>query len=478
MMIIRRLICSIFCFVLFGTGSILYAQVKHVILISIDGLHNDMYLDATWPVPNLRGLMKEGTYANHCLGGFPSYTYPSHTAMITGAYPARSGIYFNQPISSRGDWFWFVNAVKVPTLWQVLKAKGLTTAAVQWPVSVGGTKINDLPKLDRKDDITWNMPEIWDNNHPDDRITETRHYATKGLVEEVEENATGKLDSTNFNDNYFSLDENAGRVAAYVFQAKKPVFMVVNFACVDGQEHEFGRDADSVRLALASVDRAIGEILEAVEKSKERANTTIIVTGDHGFANINQIMRPNMLLSRIPARFIAAGGSAFLYSQVKAIEPGDPAAQKRVNEEIVKAVTDSLNQLPKDKLKLFRIIDRNELDRMGADSNALMALAATPGLVFSGSSKPKQTENHGPGTLVQNNKLEGLFIPTTGGHHGYDPNIPEMYTGFIAAGAGIKKGGHIKEMKLVDIAPLIAKLLNIEFKSPDGKLKPGILKQN
>jgi hypothetical protein len=51
-----------------------------------------------------------------------------------------------------------------------------------------------------------------------------------------------------------------------------------------------------------------------------------------------------------------------------------------------------------------------------------------------------------------------------------------MWTRFIAAGAGINKGGHIKEIKVVDIAPLIAKLLQIDFVKPDGKLAEGILK--
>src|ERR1700761_7007431 len=74
------------------------AQVKHVILISIDGFHPDMYTDTTWPAPNLRKLVKIGTSADHLLSVFPSFTYPSHTAMVTGAYPARSGINFNQPI--------------------------------------------------------------------------------------------------------------------------------------------------------------------------------------------------------------------------------------------------------------------------------------------------------------------------------------------------------------------------------------------
>lgn len=434
------------------------SQVKHVILISIDGFHPDMYTDTTWPAPNLRQLVKMGTYADHLLSVFPSYTYPSHTAMITGAYPARSKINFNQPIGSRGDWFWYTKAVKVPTLWQVLKAKGMTSAAVEWPVSV--TK-----------DITWDMPEIWDNDHPDDRVTEARKYATPGLIEDIEANATGKLDSNNFNDNYYTLDEDAGRAAAYIFKTKKPAFMAVHFATVDGYEHEFGRDGDSVRMALETNDRAIGDIIEAIRQSKETDSTAVIVVGDHGFATIHTIMRPNMLIKSLPVRFIPAGGSAFLYRY------RDTKASDIPN--LVKAVTDSLNSLPKDKRKLFRIIDRKELDQMGADSAALLALTGVnaSGLVFSGATQSQQSENHGPGTLVQNNRLEGLFIPTSGGHHGYDPNNAEMYSGFIAEGAGIIKGGHIQSLREVDIAVLVAHLLGIDFQTPDGKLVPGIIKE-
>jgi hypothetical protein len=433
-----------------------YSQVRHVILISIDGFHPDMYLDASWPTPNLRYLMKQGTYADYCKSVFPSYTYPSHTAMITGALPTRSGVNFNQPIGSKGDWFWYTKAIKVPTLWQALKKNGKTTAAVEWPVTVGA-------------DITYNVPEIWSSEHPDDRINEERKYATTGLMEEIETNATGKLDSMNFNDNYFSLDENVGRIAAYIFQTRKPMFMAVHFACVDGTEHDYGRDADSVRLAIESNDRAIGEILEAVKKSKEKDSTAIIVTGDHGFATINQIMRPNMLIKGLPVRFIASGGSAFLY-HIR-------SSTKMDEQTIVKTVTDSLNSLSIDKRKLFRIINREELNKMGADSDAIMALTAQPGLVFSGASKATQTTNHGVGTLIQNSPLDGVFISTHGGHHGYDPDLIEMHTGFIAAGAGIIKGGHITKMELVNISPLIAQLLGIEFQTPDGKLPAGILKK-
>ena len=448
-------------------------RVRHVILISIDGLHPDMYLDQSWPAPNLRELMKRGTYADHMLSVFPSYTYPSHTAMLTGALPARSGIYYNQPVGSKGDWNWFAKAIKVPTLWQVLKKNGLTASAVEWPVSVDSN-------------ITYNIPEIWSDRYPD-RITESRKYATPGLIEEIEKNATGKLDTVNMSEDYFSMDANSARMAAYILKTYHPALLAVHFAEVDGYEHEYGRDADSVRLALAAIDRAVGDVIEAVKQSLYKDSTTIIIVGDHGFSTIHQIFRPNMLIKDLPAKFIAAGGSAFLY-----LKPGDPnnlyvrapISDKQhgmdyllsLNEEIALAVKHKLDQLPKDKRKLFRIIDRKELDKMGADSAAIMALSAVPGTVFSGSITKAQTANNGPGTFIQQNPLDGVFVPTQGGHHGYDPNTPEMFTGFIAYGAGINKRGHIQSLCVTDIAPLIAKLLGIEFKVPDGKLVQGVLK--
>jgi hypothetical protein len=455
----KKITLSIAIALSFCISLIADAQVKHVILISIDGFHPDMYLNQTWPTQNLKQLMKSGTYADHMFSVFPAYTYPSHTAMLTGALPARSKITYNQPMNDyNGNWNWYASYIKVPTIWQALHQNHLTTAGIMWPGTVGA-------------DIDYNLSEIWDDAHPDDRATEVRRHATpKGIYEEIEQNATGKLDGNNMNDNYFSLDENAGRMAAYIFKKYKPNFLALHFACVDGKEHDDGRDADSVRLAVESNDRAIGDVLEAVQQSGEQDSTAVIIVGDHGFSNIHTIMRPNRLIKNVPARFIAAGGSAFLY-RIRSNTQMDEAM-------IIKSVTDSLNLLPKNRRNLFRIVNRQELDKMGADSQAILALAAEPGLVFSGSMSAAQTTNKGPGTLIQNNKLDGVFIPTTGGHHGYDPNIPDMWTGFIAEGAGVIKGGHITSLCVTDIAPLIAELLGVEFKTPDGKLVPGIIMEN
>jgi predicted AlkP superfamily pyrophosphatase or phosphodiesterase len=263
---LRSLAIALLCWVGFKAK----AQVRHVVLISIDGFHPDMYLDKSWPAPNLQLLMKGGVYAEHMFSVFPAYTYPTHAAMVTGALPARSGIAYNQPVNDRnGNWNWFNKAIRVPTLWQVFKQHGLTTASVEWPPSV-------------TNDITWDIPEIWSNANPEDRITEARKYATPGLIKEIEENATGKLDSNAMREDYLSLDEQAGRIAGYIFKTKKPAFMAVHFAEADGKEHDHGRDADSVRLAVAADDHAIGDILEAIQRSGLKDSTAVIIVGDHG----------------------------------------------------------------------------------------------------------------------------------------------------------------------------------------------------
>jgi arylsulfatase A-like enzyme len=444
-------------------------HATHVILISVDGLRPDMYLDSSWPTPNLRYLMKQGTYAMHLKSVFPAYTYPSHTAMVTGALPARSGVYFNQPKRGNGQWDWYSTSIRVPTIWKVLRKNGMTTAAIQWPLSA-------------MDAISYSVPEIFDIHHPDDRITLTRNYATPGLIDEIERNATGVLDSSTMSEDYFSMDDNSARMAGYVFRTKKPAFLAMHLASVDGMEHEQGREGDSVRLAMASNDHDIGLMLEAIARSGVKDSTVIIVVGDHGFSDFHEVFRPNMLIQGIGAKFIAAGGSAFLYpTPVADAWPPDDSNRldkhraKRL-QEMAAQVTVVMNKLPEDKRKLFRILDRKELDKMGADSAAILALAAYPGLVFSGAVGAANKVNNGPGTAIQQNPLEGVFVPIHGGHHGYDPNMPEMYTGFIAAGAGIQKGGRITELCETDISPLVYALLGIDFKTPDGKLIPGILR--
>ena len=422
---------------------------KHVILISIDGFRPEFYKDPSWSMVNI-GLMKnEGVYSDGVRGVFPTVTYPSHTTMVTGVMPLKHGIYYNtpfEPSGATGRWYWEYDSIKTPTLWSVLRSQQMKTACVGWPVTVGAP-------------IDYNLPEIWawPNGGDHQRLEATsRHAYPAGLFEEVQQNATGKLEGNDFNLDYLSGDENSARIAGYLIRKYKPAFLAVHLANVDHFEHEEGRDGDKVRQAVASVDRAVKTILESLQKAGIKDSTAVIVTGDHGFVDIHTSISPNIWLAKAGlitdpakgnwrAQFHTAGGSAFLHL-------------KNSNDEqalaIVKKILDTIPQAQK---KLFRIVDRKELDLIGADPRASMALAPIQGITFSASQK---------GDILK---------PVKGGTHGFFPDCKEIQTGFVGYGAGFKKGAILPLMGLEDIAPLIAHLLGVSLPSAEGVLYPGIL---
>jgi predicted AlkP superfamily pyrophosphatase or phosphodiesterase len=89
------------------------------------------------------------------------------------------------------------------------------------------------------------------------------------------------------NEEFAIMDANAGRMASYIFKTYKPNFMAIHFASADSKQHEFGRESEELKLALANIDNAIGGILEAMERSGLKDSTTILIVGDHGFMYIH-----------------------------------------------------------------------------------------------------------------------------------------------------------------------------------------------
>lgn len=420
---------------------------KYVVLISIDGLRPDFYLESSWPTPNLRFMKENGVYAEGVRGVFPTVTYPSHTTIITGAMPAKHGIYYNTIFSDSGStntWFREEKLIKTETLWDAVHQAGLTSACLSWPVSVGAP-------------VDYNVPESWENDR-NGTVSINPNVSPAGLFEEIQQQATGKLSYSQMNLNNLAIDENLSRMASYLLKKYKPNFTTVHIVCVDHAEHGTGRSGVEVDKALASADHAVSNILEAVQAAGIADSTTIIVTGDHGFVDINTSFSPNVLLAKNgllgtgkdgktwKAMFHSSGGSAFLHLKDKK----DLKTLARVQ-----AIIDSL---PASVRKLFRVVDRREMDLIGADPNAALALAAVEGVSMGGSSA---------GDLVRAGR---------GGTHGFFPDFKHIQTGFIAYGAGINSGTVVPEMGLEDIAPVISRLLGLSFEAPDGILRPGILK--
>src|SRR4030095_1157892 len=70
-------------------------RARHVLIVSIDGLRPEFYLDEAWAAPELRALLKAGSYARAAEGVFPTVTYPNHASIVTGVRPARHGVFSN-----------------------------------------------------------------------------------------------------------------------------------------------------------------------------------------------------------------------------------------------------------------------------------------------------------------------------------------------------------------------------------------------
>ncbi|CAL1520134.1 ectonucleotide pyrophosphatase/phosphodiesterase [Chitinophaga sp. MM2321] len=418
-------------------------QAAHVVLITIDGFRPDFYMDPSWGMVNLRMMKEKGTYADGVNSVFPSVTYPNHTSLITGVTPAQHGIYYNAPFEPNGaTGYWYFNyaSVQSPTLYDAVRKAGKTSANVIWPVTV------DAP-------IDYNIPDVWPVGKDKDRRKATAASANPAsLWQEIQENATGKLGPADFamEKEEMIMDENVARMSAYLITTYKPTFTTLHLACTDHFEHEEGRDGFLVRKAVAGADRALGTIIEALKRAGIYENTAIIVTGDHGFVDINKAFSPNVLLAQNglltdvktgnwKAQFHASGGAAFLHLK--------DASDKQTLHKVLTL----LKTLPADQQQMFKVIDRKQLDAVGADPHAAIAIAASQGVTISGATK---------GELVKAAK---------GGTHGYYPDFKEIQTGFVAYGAGITTGGHVEEMNVTDVAPLIARLLGLPFEKATGK---------
>lgn len=441
---------------LFFTGLILtcsfaHAQkTSHVILVSIDGFRPDFYLDSTWPAPNIQYLSKQGVMAKGVDGVFPTVTYPSHTTLITGAYPATHGITYNtpfQPDGATGIWNSETALIKTETLWSALKKAGRISASVSWPVSVGA-------------EVDYNIPEAFTIKNPLDRREPTSKSATPtGLFEEVQLKATGQMEAIDLNINFTKMDENLGRIAAYLFKTYHPALLTLHLPGVDHAEHTDGRTGQLVKAAIANADRVVGSLMETIRLSGMQDSTAIIITGDHGFVNVSKSFSPNILLVKAglmdsteapgrkwKAQFHSGGGSVFL----KLKDKDDQAT--------VRQVKTLISNLPDSVRRMFRVIDKEELLRSGADPEAAFALAAVQGVSINTRAK---------GNLTGEGK---------GGAHGYYPDFREIQTGFVIFGTGIKNGVVVDKIKLVDIAPLAAKLLNVPFKEGNKELENAAVK--
>ena len=413
---------------------------RHLVLISLDGLRPEFYLDPSFEAPTRRALVAEGSHARAVEGVFPSVTYPSHTSIVTGVRPARHGILFNllfDPSGQRTRWYEETADLETTTLWMWARAAGLTTASVSWPVTFGAG-IDSL--LAERDYYVRPQP-----------VADLLAASTPGLFDRVGVTP----DPATFKD-VERWDTFLVTVASGVIRTARPNLLLLHLVQADARQHQSGRDGAEVKTAVARLDAHVATVRQAIMAAGIADHTTIIVTGDHGFQNVGEYVYPNHVLTRAGLRNCprASGSRATVHGSGGAaavfVDPPDDAALIARTETALRAGAEGR----------YTVLTRAELDALGAMNGAALGLEAAPGWAIGTSCDRGLTESSRTGR----------------GTHGFLPSRPSMATGFIAAGAGVRAGVVLARARLIDIAPTAARLLGIPAPPVEGRVLEEILR--
>jgi len=415
-----------------------------LVMISIDGLRPD-YITAAdahgAKVPNLRRFLKEGTYAEGVQGVVPTVTYPSHTTLITGVWPAKHGILANatfDPLKKNAEgWYWYTEDIKVPTLWDAAAKAGRTTASVQWPVSVGAH-------------VNWLIPEFWRANTPEDAKL-LRAVSTPGLLAEAEQQLgpyAGGVVAT------ADADKTRGRYAQWILEKKHPSLLTLHLIALDHIEHETSPFRAEAIATLEELDGVIGEVRATAEKLAP-GRAYVAVVSDHGFAktenqlNLFPAFRDAKLFTVDDKGKIAdwkampwvTGGSAAIVLK----DPNDTATLTQVRELLANVAGDPANGVD-------RVLEADDLHQRGGYPPASFFVSLKPGW---------KTGSSLTDPLVMKVKL--------GGTHGELPDVPELRASFFLVGPGVAAGRSLGLIDMRDIAPTLVHAAGLALPSADGK---------
>lgn len=430
---------------------------RHVVIVSIDGLAAYLVDDPKVPLPTIRQLAREGSIVD---GGMtvsnPSVTWPNHTTLVTGVRPEKHGVLANgvlvrgavgmpTTIDSHRDQS---DLVRLPTIVDAAHAAGLSTAEVNWPCTRGSQSLDDQ------------FPDV------PNAIEHTTPRLRRELVE------LGLLDDethASFNKNsVVARDHIWTEAACHLIRKRKPNLLLVHLLNVDYVHHTLGPQTSAGYTANAYADMCLARILAALDDAGIRQQATLIVVSDHGFMSTPKAIRPNVVLrqagllsvdagklSEARVHVVPEGGIGLVYCT----HPGEAAADAEKFKEMFlgqEGVADVLLPSQYDQVGLQHPREY----RQSPDA----ILVAAEGYSVSGTIKGD--------TLVSSNTEAGAPI----GSHGFLSSLPRMKAMCILSGAGIRQGGHLETIENIDVAPTVAKLLELDYPNADGKpLKAALL---
>lgn len=422
------------------------APSRHVVVMCIDGLPAYLFDDPNASMPAIRKLAATGAHAPGMTVSNPSVTWPNHTSLTTGVRPEKHGVLFNgvlertglglpvkvNPRKDKSD------LVQVETIYDVLHAHGLTTAAINWPCTRNCSSIQD------------NFPDVPESlDHTTPRLIAEMKDA--GLITEADLQGFAKLGTP-------ARDRIWTDAVCHVIRQRKPNLVLFHPLNVDSVHHRYGPQTPAGYTAVAFADTLVGQVVKAIHDAGIQDTTTILIVSDHGFMPIPKTLQPNVALrqaglltvegaqvSTARAHVYPEGGIAMLYLTVP--DKRDEDRKKVI--ELFQNREGIADILTAEEFRKFGLPLPHEYPQM-----ADLILVAKDGYGFNG-------------TAVGEDFV--IASDTTLGTHGFLSTNPKMNATFIASGAGIPRGAKIPPIENIQVAPTIARLLGLKLAGADGK---------
>lgn len=410
---------------------------KKLVVISIDALGaSDLSGDLSH-LPTLRKLLKKGTHIKGVTGIYPTLTYPSHTSIITGEYPLKHGIINNTKLQSQKtspDWFWYYQAIKVPTLYDLAHQVGLTTAAFLWPVTA-------------KSPITYNIAEIFPNRIWTNQVLISLQASSPWFLFDMNRRF-GHL-RQGIQQPY--LDDFVTACAVDTLVSKKPDLSLIHLVDMDSQRHEHGVTSQEAQAALVRQDQRVKEIIESTKVAGTYDQTVFAILGDHYQIDVTKMIRLNYEFglrgwqrtnknqttkSDWDVYAKSADGSTYIYCQESAtVEP-------REIREVIARVEG-----------IEKIYTTEEVIHQGGPANCTFMVEARAGYYFTDEAQGPVVESVLPSEIGSTNRYRAV--------HGYSPQKPDYATTIVYAGPGIKENYQIEQGQLVDEGPTFGAILEL-----------------
>ena len=390
--------------------TLLAAEQNRLLVISIDGLDHRWLRDRDalgLRIPNLRKLVDEGVLADGVVGIVPTVTWPSHTTMITGLTGPEHGIVSNDQPGKPGQRWWYAHFLKAKTLWHLAHEKGLKTAAIWWPVTVGA-------------DIDYNFPDFReDPRAPPHAFEPVLKHSTPGLADEVAKAYPSFLRQR-------LTDRQRVIAARYILEHKRPELFLLQLAELDSEQHATGAFSTNAKATLEYQDELLGPLLEALPEG-----TFLAIVSDHGFETQQRVFRPKVALQEagIEAEVLVEDG---LFA-VK--DDNNNEAARFFRSGIGKPGSVIARQTPLDEV--LRMAPRFEgWSAFFENTFGVLPVDASSGPVV------------GPGSGR--------------GYHGLWPTRKDFRAALLIWGPGIR-AGKMPEVSMLNIGPTLADILGLEL---------------